>query len=133
MLLSHSHNIEANLTSRQLISRLNADELTRSRAFSTAVEQSKRPVTKQSETPKTVRHFNTSRSLKAVKDSSTMDFTYLPDIDPNNEEGSVLMRVPILPDNYDPPRTGAHAHDVEETVSLTFLASRTIKSCLLTV
>lgn len=105
--------------SPQLISRLSADEITRSRAFSTAVEQSKRPTTiEQSKTESTstpVRHFNTSRTLKAVNDSSTIDFAYLPDFDPDNLDASstLQMRVPLLPDNFSPLRTEAHAPEAE--------------------
>jgi hypothetical protein len=46
------------------------------------------------ETPS--RHFNTSRSLKAVNDSSTIDFAYLPDIDASLEPDRAEIRVPIL-------------------------------------
>jgi hypothetical protein len=46
-----------------------------------------------------MRHFNTSRSLKAVGDSSTIDFAYLPeegfDADLSSGEGGV--RIPLLP------------------------------------
>ena len=44
------------------------------------------------------RHFNTSRSLKTVGDSSTIDFAYLPDIDASRESPRTEIRVPILPD-----------------------------------
>lgn len=66
-----------------------------------------------------IRHFNTSRELKQPKDTSTMDFAYFPDLDPDhNVDANLLaMRVPIIPDNYSPPRTGAHAPEVEEMVS----------------
>jgi len=104
---------------QDLISRLSADEITSSRAFSTAVEQSKRPTQPKTEyTSNTVRHFNTSRTLKTVNDSSTIDFAYLPDFDPDNSEASstLMMRVPITPDNFSPARTGAHAPEVEEIV-----------------
>lgn len=47
------------------------------------------------ETPS--RHFNTSRSLKAVNDSSTIDFAFLPDIDLSLEPVRAEIRVPILP------------------------------------
>jgi len=43
------------------------------------------------------RHFNTSRSLKAVGDSSTIDFAYLPDFDASLEPSQTGIRVPILP------------------------------------
>ncbi len=42
------------------------------------------------------RHFNTSRSLKATGDTSTIDFAYLPDLDPDVELAPVV-RVPLLP------------------------------------
>lgn len=100
----------------QLLSRLNADELTHSRAFSTAVEQSKRPVVDKTEV-KPVRHFNTSRTLKAVNDSSTIDFAFLPDFDPDNAD-AVQIRVPLLPTNFFPPRNGAHAPEADDAVSI---------------
>ena len=100
-----------------MISRLNAHELSNSRAFSTAIEQSKRPTVESKETPAPVRHFNTSRSLKAVGDTSTIDFAYLPDIDPDNVDDFGQVRVPIIPTNFSPPKTGAHAPE-EEVVRL---------------
>lgn len=101
----------------QLISRLSADEITRSRAFSTAVEQSKRPTATEQPKPEPsqpVRHFNTSRTLKTVNDSSTIDFAYLPDFDPDNTAASstLMMRVPILPDNTSAPAFAPEAEIV---------------------
>lgn len=81
----------------QLLSRLNADELAHSRAFSTAAAQvqQQRPSVVR---PTATRHFNTSRPLKAVNDTSTMDFAYFPtDLSPPADEP---LRVPILPNNY---------------------------------
>jgi hypothetical protein len=44
------------------------------------------------------RHFNASRSLKAMGDSSTIDFVYLPDqFDSSLEPSQTAIRVPILP------------------------------------
>ena len=104
-----------NLTIPQLVSRLNAHELSNSRAFSTAIEQTKRPAADSVDAPKPVRHFNTSRTLKAVKDTSTIDFAFMPALHDEDIEASP-MRVPIIPTNFSPPRTGAHAPEVEETV-----------------
>lgn len=74
-----------------------------------------------------IRHFNTSRELKQPKDTSTMDFAYFPDLDPDNVDANLLaMRVPIIPDNYYPPRTGAHAPEVEEMVSLRYYYSQLV-------
>ncbi|KAG9992913.1 hypothetical protein KCU78_g19157, partial [Aureobasidium melanogenum] len=91
-----------------LMGRLSADDLTHSRAFTTAVNTSKRPSVEQQDEVKAVRHFNTSRALKAVNDSSTIDFAYFPDFDPDNAEASAI-RVPLLPNNFSPARTGAHS------------------------
>lgn len=63
-----------------------------------------------------VRRFTASSQLSAARDSSTIDFFYFPSVDRDSDDGSFIMRVPILPDNYDPPRTGAHALDTEEPV-----------------
>ncbi|KAG9831781.1 hypothetical protein KCU98_g13097, partial [Aureobasidium melanogenum] len=91
-----------------LMGRLSADDLTHSRAFTTAVNTSKRPSVEKQDEVKAVRHFNTSRALKAVNDSSTIDFAYFPDFDPDNAEASAI-RVPLLPNNFSPARTGAHS------------------------
>ncbi|KAF2709187.1 hypothetical protein K504DRAFT_501929 [Pleomassaria siparia CBS 279.74] len=80
----------------ELLNRLTAHEMASSRAFSTAIRDSKRPTTTQAANPGSARHFNTSRSLKAVGDTSTIDFTYIPDFDPELRS-SPAVRVPILP------------------------------------
>jgi hypothetical protein len=49
------------------------------------------------DTGKPVRHFNTSRSMKAVNDSSTIDFAFIPDFDPDMKRAPVEVRVPIVP------------------------------------
>ena len=95
--------------------RLSADDLTHSRAFTTAVNATKRPSAAQKDETKTVRHFNTSRALKSVNDSSTIDFAYFPDFDPDNAEASAL-RVPLLPTNFSPARTGAHSLEAADSV-----------------
>lgn len=95
--------------------RLSADDLTHSRAFTTAVNATKRPSAEQKDEVKPVRHFNTNRALKAVNDSSTIDFAYFPDFDPDNAEGSAL-RVPLLPNNFSPARTGAHSLESADNV-----------------
>ncbi|KAF1834983.1 hypothetical protein BDW02DRAFT_524282 [Decorospora gaudefroyi] len=55
------------------------------------------PVPEATETGNKVRHFNTSRSLKAVGDASTIDFMYIPDFDPDARSAPLGIRVPILP------------------------------------
>ncbi|USP76566.1 hypothetical protein yc1106_03840 [Curvularia clavata] len=44
-----------------------------------------------------IRRFNTSRSHKSVGDSSTLDFAYIPDFDPETRSAPLGIRVPILP------------------------------------
>jgi len=63
-----------------------------------AREQTKKPVSGPSE-PTPQRHFNTSRALKAVGDTSTIDFAFLPKLyeDSWGPEPAAI-RVPILPD-----------------------------------
>ena len=102
--------------------RLSADDLTHSRAFTTAVNATKRPSVEQKDEVKPVRHFNTSRALKAVNDSSTIDFAYFPDFDPDNVEASAL-RVPLLHNNFSPARTGAHSLETADSVCIRAIAA----------
>lgn len=99
----------------QLTSRLSAHEVANSRSFSTAVQDSKRPVPTVSEAGRPIRHFNTSRSLKAVNDSSTIDFAYIPDFDPDAGSAPVDIRVPKLPQTVSSAPAPA-ADEVEEAV-----------------
>lgn len=73
-------------------------------------------VPEASETGSKVRHFNTSRSLKAVGDSSTIDFAFIPDFDPDAQTAPVQMRVPILPWTNPSPSTQAAATEAEAEV-----------------
>lgn len=95
----------------QLVARIEANEVASSRAFSTVIKKSERPTAEQSssskkgtpygsfEFTKPVRHFNTSRDLKANNDSSTIDFAYLPSevLHPENVDVYSQVRVPIIP------------------------------------
>ncbi|EXJ86143.1 hypothetical protein A1O1_06513 [Capronia coronata CBS 617.96] len=90
-------------TKHELIDRLAGHDSLQARAFSIAikriaVEQTKKPVSGPAETAPQ-RHFNTSRELKAVHDTSTIDFAYLPKLY-DDVVGPVpaAIRVPILPD-----------------------------------
>ncbi|KAL9097345.1 MAG: hypothetical protein Q9165_000772 [Trypethelium subeluteriae] len=86
----------------ELRDRLSADELIKSRSFSTALDATRRPSTTSSaststSTSKPVRHFNTSRALKAVNDSSTVDFAYLPRFE--SEVSEAQVQIPLAPDS----------------------------------
>lgn len=58
------------------------------------------------------RQFTTSQQHHASRDSSTIDFFYFPDIDHEVNASADMIRVPILPDNYNT----SHAPEAE-TVS----------------
>ncbi|OAL34194.1 hypothetical protein AYO20_06449 [Fonsecaea nubica] len=94
--------LSASGTKHELIDRLAGHDSLQARAFSIAmkriaVEQTKKPVSGPSETAPQ-RHFNTSRSLKAVGDTSTIDFAYLPKLHEESWRPSPpSIRVPILP------------------------------------
>jgi len=87
----------------ELADRLSGHDMLQSRAFSIAVKKIDRtPFGAKSPAETTpTRHFNTSRALKSVRDSSTMDFAYLPAFDGTLDDGHTGIRVPILPDAYD--------------------------------
>jgi len=72
------------------------------RAYSIAMKGLARDQAKRSTRPtKTTptREFNTSRTLKTVNDSSTIDFAYLPDMFGSTlDPAGTSLRVPILPD-----------------------------------
>jgi hypothetical protein len=102
----------------KLVERLTAHDLANTRSFSTAVRDSKRPVPEPASVSLPVRHFNTSRSLKAVNDTSTIDFAYLPDFDPDTAQSPVL-RVPILPETVTSQSNQESLSElIEEAVSI---------------
>lgn len=87
---------------RQLLSRLGADDLSHSRAFTTAINSTKRPATSSKVVESApVRHFNTSRAMKANHDTSTIDFAYLPELE-DGAAGLLNLRVPLLPTQFFP-------------------------------
>ncbi|KAK3622863.1 hypothetical protein LTR56_008983 [Elasticomyces elasticus] len=96
--------IEPTGSQQDLISRLQAHEMVNSRAFSTAVEQSKRPTADSAATTTSVRHFNTSRSLKSVGDTSTIDFAFLPEPDWDALAEGGEIRVPIIALDFSPAK-----------------------------
>jgi hypothetical protein len=85
----------------QLTDRLSAHETVNSRAYATSTPSRPTPSSASSSSSTTIptRHFNTSRALKAVADTSTIDFAYLPDFDPDLSASAPLPRIPLLPSN----------------------------------
>ncbi|KIV79314.1 hypothetical protein PV11_06881 [Exophiala sideris] len=94
--------LSASGTKHELIDRLAGHDSLQARAFSIAIkriaiEQTRKPVSSPSGTTPQ-RHFNTSRELKAVHDSSTIDFAYLPRLfEESYGPRMPEFRVPILP------------------------------------
>jgi len=90
-------------TKHELIDRLVSHDALQARAMSIAMKRITNDQTKKG-TPSTdnappSRHFNTSRVLKAVHDTSTIDFAYLPKLfDGSLDPAPAAIRVPILPD-----------------------------------
>ncbi|KKK14674.1 hypothetical protein P175DRAFT_0446472 [Aspergillus ochraceoroseus IBT 24754] len=81
-------------TQAELVERLSNHDFLQSRAFSIAM----RRINSNAKTETPSRQFNTSRSQKAVNDSSTVDFVYMPSIVEANASSEIP--VPILPDIY---------------------------------
>jgi len=94
--------LSASGTKHELIDRLAGHDSLQARAFSIATrrisrEQTKKPVNAPSETTPR-RQFNTSQSLKAVGDTSTIDFAFLPKLfEAEWGPQPAAIRVPILP------------------------------------
>ncbi|KAL4938991.1 hypothetical protein BDV06DRAFT_199729 [Aspergillus oleicola] len=94
-----SRKLRATGTQAELVERLSNHDFLQSRAFSIAMRRINSSSKK--ETPS--REFNTSRSLKAVNDASTVDFAYMPSI--AAESTSTDAPIPILSEvytHYDP-------------------------------
>ncbi|KAL4755245.1 hypothetical protein BDW72DRAFT_56439 [Aspergillus terricola var. indicus] len=87
--------LRATGTHAELVERLSNHDFLQSRAFSIAM----RRINSSSKPDTPSRTFNTSRSLKAVNDSSTVDFAYMPSIAESNNS-SWDVPVPILPEMY---------------------------------
>ncbi|KAI9042545.1 uncharacterized protein KD926_005400 [Aspergillus affinis] len=90
--------LRANGSHPELVERLANHDFLQSRAFSIAMRRINGSPTSEKTSG---RQFNTSRAQKAVNDSSTVDFAYLPslaDIDPPAPRAD--LRIPVLPDAY---------------------------------
>ncbi|KAL2833386.1 hypothetical protein BDW59DRAFT_138578 [Aspergillus cavernicola] len=88
-------------TQEELVERLSNHDFLQSRAFSIAM----RRINSSSPAEVPSRQFNTSRSMKAVNDTSTVDFAYMPSVAESN--ASADTPVPVLSDiynKYDPTR-----------------------------
>jgi hypothetical protein len=106
--------------------RLSAHELVNTHSFSTAMNsESKRPSASALTSPLPVRHFNTSRTLKTVNDSSTIDFAFLPDFNPETEVAPIL-RVPLLPSTVLSPTSTLNSYAAEAEAEHTVMRAEII-------
>ncbi|KAL4889028.1 hypothetical protein BDV59DRAFT_187365 [Aspergillus ambiguus] len=93
----------SNGTQAELVERLANHDFLQSRAFSIAMRR-----INGSSLAHPSREFNTSRAQKAVNDSSTVDFVYMPSMaDIDAPARSADPRIPILPDSYTHHQTPA--------------------------
>ncbi|OJJ44733.1 hypothetical protein ASPZODRAFT_153620 [Penicilliopsis zonata CBS 506.65] len=94
-----------------LIERLSNHDVLQSRAFSIAMKR----INGSAFTENNTRQFNTSRAQKAVNDSSTVDFAYMPSLAELEAPVSRTAgpQVPILPDLYS---TAAAASSLSTTI-----------------
>ncbi|KAF2490705.1 hypothetical protein BU16DRAFT_585094 [Lophium mytilinum] len=92
-------NLPTTGSNTELTNRLTAHETVNSRAYSTT-RPSRPTILAPASSDVRSRQFNTSRALKAVNDTSTMDFAYLPDFDPDLSPAPLLPRVPLLPSTF---------------------------------
>lgn len=84
----------------ELVERLANHDFLQSRAFSIAM----RRINGNAFADNSSRQFNTSRSQKAVNDSSTVDFAYMPSMEELHSAAPATgPRIPILPDLYKSP------------------------------
>jgi len=98
----------------ELVDRLTAHDITRSHStlggHRPAVETSfpvfrNRPL---------MQGFRSSAPKQAIHDSSTIDFFFFPEVpEPPPVNPFAKLRVPLLPDNYNPDRSPGSAHAVE--------------------
>jgi len=62
--------------------------------------------------------FQTSAPKQAARDTSTIDFFMFPDVAEESADSFVKLRVPLLPDNYNPDRSVDSAHALEAPVEV---------------
>lgn len=103
----------------QLVDRLAAHDIVGSHSFHTSSLH--RPVpTPATRTIPLMQGFRTSAPKQALRDNSTIDFFFFPEIEPAAPANPFQkLRVPLLPDNYNPdrsPESGNALESLDEAV-----------------
>ena len=63
------------------------------------------------------RSFHITRSMKAPKDNSPIDFAFMPKYEIMAPKQPEIMRIPLLPNNFFPPRRSeAHQEAIESVI-----------------
>jgi len=98
----------------ELVNRLAAYDLVRSNSTLGGHRPTTATSTPAIRTGSLMQGFNTSASKQAVRDTSTIDFFVFPEIPQASSENlSAKLRVPLLPDNYNPDRSPNSPHAAE--------------------
>jgi len=100
--------LESSGSKTELINRLNAHDITRSHSTTTALHRPTVTTETQHAFRPLMQTFKTSASNHAARDSSTIDYFFLPQMPAEQASNPFTIRVPLLPDNYAPDRM-AHA------------------------
>jgi hypothetical protein len=98
----------------QLVDRLVAHNLTRAHSTTSGHRPSPSHPQPAVRTRPLMQGFRTSAPVQAAHDTSTIDFFFFPEIPPPPPTNPFSkLRVPLLPDNYNPDRSPDSAHAVE--------------------
>ncbi|KAL2073720.1 hypothetical protein VTL71DRAFT_11046 [Oculimacula yallundae] len=104
--------LNANGNKIELVDRLAAHDIIHSQSFHTTSQH--RPTAPVTKTIPLMQGFRTSSPKSAPHDTSTMDFVFFPAFQPAEPLNPFQkLRVPLLPDNYNPDRSPESGHALE--------------------
>ncbi|CZS98504.1 hypothetical protein WAI453_005763 [Rhynchosporium graminicola] len=109
---SSKRQLNANGNKIELVDRLAASDIIHSHSFHTTSQH--RPTATSTRTIPLMQGFKSSAPKQAVRDNSTMDFFFFPEV-PAAEPLNPFqrLRVPLLPDNYNPDRSPESGNALE--------------------
>jgi len=98
----------------QLVERLAAHDIVGAHGFHTMGSGHRPTVVEAPRTIHLMQGFRTSAPKQAAHDTSTIDFFFFPEIpEPAPANPFAKLRVPLLPDNYNPDRSPGSSHALE--------------------
>jgi len=102
--------LKTNGSKLELVDRLTAHDVTSTKDFHSGGH---RPTSRVKTIP-LMQTFQTTAPKQTARDTSTIDFFFFPEVpEPPPENPFAQLRVPLLPDNYNPDRSAGSAHAVE--------------------